>query len=83
MRVWITKYALTRGIYSVDVVQVDDKMVKEHMRDHGYAYYHKPYWHETVAAAHEHAIKMMNRRRVSLQTEIRKLDLLIEKMKPQ
>lgn len=74
MKVWITKYALTKGIEQIDVEISDD----------GYAYsigrwrtqYPPGDWHRTEAAAIKRADEMRLVRIASLEKQITKLKAL-------
>lgn len=74
MKVWITKYALTTGIFMAEVEEthtptmVSDKMNSYHSR------YHKPDWHLTEAEAIEQAEKMVLRKIKSVQKQLDKLN---------
>ena len=74
MKVWITKYALTQGVYRCDVETFDDspRMVK----DAGSMvpmYYHGNDWHETSDEAVAKAEKMRAAKIASLEKQIAKL----------
>ena len=61
MKVWITKYALTKGIFpaQVRVSDTTPKMVMPPSSAGNWTeYYHKPDWHETPAEALAQAEKM-------------------------
>lgn len=72
MKVWITRYALTGGIYTRDCEVVDSKIVA-----YSDEYYQKPDWHETEEAAKAKAEQMRLREIAKLKKQIEKL----EKMK--
>lgn len=74
MKVYITKYALTQGIFKRDAEICEDintKMIS--VIGNIQEYYHKPYWHETLGAAREHAESMRLKRIQSLHKQIQKL----------
>ncbi len=66
MKVYITKYCLTQGIFEDEVEIWSDIYNK-------YAYFHKPYWHETKEEVIKYAEQMKNRKIKSLEKQIRKL----------
>ena len=71
MKVWITKYALTQGVYRCDVETFDDspRMVKDAVS----MYYHGNDWHETSDEAVAKAEKMRAAKIASLEKQIAKL----------
>jgi hypothetical protein len=74
---WITKYALTEGIYSVDVedcFNISEKMVTGLNRRDGC--YHKPHWHRTRKEAVVQAEKMRAAKIRSLRKSIAKMERL-------
>jgi hypothetical protein len=70
MKVYITKYALTQGIITSDVVDVGDNIVY----DNRGTYYHKPDWHESMDEAIQRAEAMRQAKIKSLQKQIKKLE---------
>lgn len=76
MKVWITKYALTQGIFEKEAescsVDEDGKMISVER----YTYYHKPFWHETKEDALKHAEEMRIKKIQSLTKQIEKLRLI-------
>lgn len=75
-KVWITKYALTKGISTREHVLVcsginDDMIVAT--EGHYQSYYHKPEWHETEESAIARAEEMRLKKIQSLEKQIEKL----------
>lgn len=66
-KVWITKYALTKGVYTAEnVVQrrsINDQMIEvQYKTASGYISsfcIHKPYWHTTEDEARAQVVKMV------------------------
>lgn len=74
MKVWVTKYALTKGILCQEVEDCGEGMVKT--TDSWAAYYHKNEWHKTREAAVVQAEDMRKRKLASLEKQIAKLEKL-------
>ena len=72
MVVYITKYALTRGIIEKEVTMIRPTMV----RADNYNYYHKPYWHETKEEAIKHAEEMRVKAIASTKKRLEALEKL-------
>ncbi len=82
MKVWITKYALTRGIDESEAEicsSVSDEMIKV-LAIRGTLtydnYFHKPYWYSSREAAVMHANAMRAAKLASLKKKISKLEKL-------
>jgi hypothetical protein len=85
MQVWITKYALTKGIFTADVeicADVNPDMVKvvesqdqDNVYYHGDVYYHgeDKDWHRSYLSAARRAVTMRDAKIESLQKQIIKL----------
>lgn len=77
MMVYITKYALTQGVYAIDG-DVDAHRPKIFTRTKLSGgppeYYHKPYWHEHKADAMRHANYLRNKMIESLRRKLTKLE---------
>lgn len=73
VHVWITKYALTQGIFEVDARRCDsaDQMIE--VPGSFSAYYHKPYWHESREEAVSHAKQMRDKKVASIEKKLKKL----------
>lgn len=70
--VWITKYALTKGIYEKEVQETNFKdMVSV---PNSIESFHKPHWHESKEEALKQAETMRAKRIISLKKEVRKLE---------
>ena len=79
-KVWITKYALTQGIYPVEVElcdNADGKMVSEVGSEYHTVYYGEGRdWHKTEAGAIEYAKKMRDKKVASMKKAIKKLEAM-------
>lgn len=72
MKVWITKYALTKGI--IEAEGEYDPNYPTMVRVDGYlSSFHKPYWHTTEAEAIKHAEYMKLTKLESLTRQFTKL----------
>lgn len=74
MKAYITKYALTKGIYLAEVTDVGDGMVHENTR-YG-SYFHRPDWHETWESAHVDALMRREAKIKSLKKSLANLEKL-------
>jgi hypothetical protein len=77
MKVFITKYALTKGILEKEVerTSISDRMVNEVGNGTRWRQsYHKPHWHETKEEAVKHAEEMRVNKIDSLKKQITKLE---------
>lgn len=74
MRVYVTKYALTKGVIVRDVETTHiDSLVTERSTC---MCYHRPDWHETRAEAEAQVAKMIDARRKSLAKQLAALEKL-------
>lgn len=75
MKVWITKYALTRGILEMECAQFGDISVKE-VGNPFPTYYHGEgnEWHRTKESAIQKAEEMRQKKIASLKKQIKKLE---------
>lgn len=76
MKVWITKYALTQGIYETEgeIAKSNSDMFCTPKIMESYAsYYFKPYWHETKEDAIAHAEKLRAAKIKSLEKQLAKI----------
>lgn len=78
MKVWITKYALTRGIFAVVAEDCGNDMVKFKGGNPGNVYAHGEgrEWHRTREAAETRALAMRDAKVLSLQKQIKKLQAM-------
>lgn len=76
MKVYITKYALTKGILEKEVEDCGNGMVREN-ENHFPTYYHGTDWHKDKQSAIDKAEEMRKKKIASLKKQIEKL----EKMK--
>lgn len=81
-KVWITKYALTKGVHTaVNVEQClstvpDGSMIAVPQARYSDAYFHKPDWHTTPEDAQAQVQKMIASERKSLAKKLAKLEAL-------
>ncbi len=79
MKVWITRYALSEGIFEVDAERTDIAgMIKYQpiTSTIGNCYSSKPDWHETFEDALKQAERMRARKITSLRSQLEKLEKL-------
>jgi len=79
VNVWITKYALTSGIFEADVDEPSDEWPDSiDVRGDGVsvftAWYHKPHWHTSAEAANARAEEMRQAKIASHRKAIAKLE---------
>ena len=78
MKVFITKFALTRGIVEIDaeICSTISKNMIQTTADKGRfdIYYHKPDWHESKDDAIKKANEMRDKKIASLKKQIQKLE---------
>jgi len=82
MKYWITKYALTQGIFEVEGIVLRDspKMLHRTKKDGSpHEYYHKPYWYESRERAVAHAVIQCRRKVDALNKQIARLEGLVFK----
>lgn len=78
MKVWITKYALTTGIYAAEAEvceTVEDGTMIRVLSSYG-GYFHKPNWWDNEADAIRRAEVMRKRKIAGLQKQLEKLKAL-------
>lgn len=73
MKVWITKYALTKGVSEKEAEISTFSSMCTITTEWGLDYYHKPDWHESREDALAQAEKMRTARIDSLKKQIAKL----------
>ena len=80
MKVYVTKYALTKGIIEKEVKEstVSKDMVVEMIGGYSNGI-HKPYWYENKDEAIAHAEKMKKDKLISLEKQIKKIEKIIFK----
>ena len=78
MKVWITKYALTKGIFEAEVEPATDNPGLVGVRNGGfqYHYFHRPHWHESREAAVQQAKKMKLEKLSSLRKQLERIENL-------
>lgn len=76
MKVWITKYALTKGVFEINAEICEDtqESMIEEVGAGWLTYYHKPHWWPSKESALLRAEQMRNAKIKSLQKQITKLD---------
>ena len=72
MKVWITRYALSKGLFELEVESPSAAHVRG-MGDQRYHWYSKPDWHETEAEAKERAEEMRIKKAASLSGQLLKI----------
>lgn len=76
MKVWITKYALTKGIIEAEDAEVySDAEIKVTSFGH-YAYFCRDEWHLSLESAQSKVRKMIAAKRKSYAKKLAKLDKL-------
>lgn len=75
MKVWITKYALTKGIYEAEVADAEpgETMVVQ-KTGYGFNYFHRNDWHRTEEEAKKRADEMRVAKLASLRKQVNKLE---------
>ena len=84
MRVWITKYALTTGVFTAEVErsQLDDAEKRIiHRQDTHSDYYLKPDWHETKKEAEQRVLVMIEAKIKSLRKSLEKYNSMLAQVK--
>lgn len=80
-KVWITKYALTTGVYTAEDVEQSGRMIQVGFTDrYGHrvvSYVHKPHWHETEDEARVQVQKTVDAALKSLKKRQAKLDAVM------
>jgi hypothetical protein len=79
MKVWISKYALTQGIYDVEVSDPDAHQIVEQRHPNMYStFYHGEgrEWHRTEAGARTRANEMVQKKIKSLERSLAKFKKL-------
>jgi len=78
MTAWITKYALTMGIFPIEyqVCISDNEMIIDIRPNAGGSYYHKNEWHSSKEEAIKYAKAMKIKKIQSLDKKIKKLEAL-------
>lgn len=75
MKVWITKYALTRGILCKDARECTDADMVETIEEWpGYFHGEGRDWHRTIESAVAKAEEMRNKKIHSLRKQIKRLE---------
>lgn len=76
MKIWITKYALTKGIIERNNSEIVDDNVTCHISGCHYEYYHKGEWASSLENALEQTEKMRIKKIKSLEKQIQKIRTL-------
>lgn len=75
MKVFITKYALTKGIIEVEGETTSSTtMVRYKSGKYPNQYIHKPFWYENREEAVKHAEELRKRKIASVKSQITKLE---------
>jgi len=72
MKFWITKHALTKGVYSEEVEPTHSPDVVKRKRE--FSFYHRPYWHQTEKQANLHAEILVQKKIRTLKSSLAKLE---------
>ena len=78
MKVYVTKFALTKGITEAEgeiCKDISDKMFK--VKTEYPTYYHNKEWHVTLDDAIRHADKMRKKKVASLKKQIKKYEMML------
>ena len=73
MKVWITKYALTKGIMEREAVMSSVSTRTIHV---GCDYYHQPFWHTSRSEALRHARELRTKKLASLHKTIKRIEAI-------
>lgn len=76
MKVWITKYALTQGIFVKEAFDTSSDRMIGYQDGSCRSYIHKPDWHTSEAEVLAHAEEMRTKKLRSLEKQIAKLQQL-------
>jgi len=71
MKLWITKYALSKGIFTVEAGAPEGNMLRN--PHPGIYLYSESEWHRSEKAAVERANEMLQARIASLEKQLRKM----------
>lgn len=77
IHVWITKYALTQGIFEAEAVLSCEPGMIEIMRSSGNIYFHDKDWHTDLESAKSRAREMRQKKHTSLKKQLAALEKLI------
>lgn len=73
-KVWISKYALTQGIYE-KIVEIDNEFPKMcNDVEYTLSCFHKPFWSDTRKEAVAQAKKMQKAKIASIKRQLKKLE---------
>lgn len=81
-RVWITKYALTKGIFSRELIEINAEIsstmitVRDEQALNRQTYYHGDDWHYSEDLAKQRAEEMRRKKIANLEKQIKKLKAL-------
>ena len=75
---WVTKYALTKGIFQVEaeLVKSSDVTIRANKPSGITSYYHKNEWYPTKQEAVSRAKEMQKKMLINLQERIKKIEAL-------
>jgi hypothetical protein len=74
MKVYVTKYALTKGIIEMDVTQSKNYPTMVSNKENSWQTIHKPYWHENREDAVIHSQELLKKKMKSLRNMMNKLE---------
>lgn len=79
MIVYVTRYALTQGIITMDVKPPNEDGLVTYRPEGGFTdYFHAKEWSPDEQSAKNVALEMVKRKRVSIKKQLAKLDRLEE-----
>lgn len=75
-RAWVTKYALTRGVFEIaaELCDADIEMISDNSRRCRYYHGEDRDWHRTLEGAQAKAHAMRNAKIASLKKQLKKLE---------
>lgn len=78
IKAWVSKFALTRGVYETEGYTSDTYPDRFTVEQPGFTtqYFRKGEWHLTELDAYAQVLKMITSRRKSIDNEIKRLDAL-------
>ena len=80
MKVWISKYALTKGLYKLEVVQREPNSKVVINKDNHRQVFRENEWHTTEDAALSQAYNIVDNKFQTLKNQINRLQKQKEKM---
>ena len=75
MKIWCTKWALTKGILEMDAEDCGNGMVRIKVQSGGSIYFHSKEWHITEQDAIEHALVMVDKKFEALKRQSKNIEM--------